>query len=70
METKQKISQVIANSAADRLRISLELIGVTDADPKHHRHNLISSIMLYSVGKGDSALEEECKKILESIKAE
>lgn len=70
METKQKISQLIANSAADRLRIALELIGVTDADLKHHRHNLISSIMSYAVSKGDSELEVECNKVLESIKSE
>lgn len=70
METRQKLSQLIASSPTNRLRIALELIGVADTDPKHHRHNLISAIKLYSVGKGDSSLEEECNKVLESIKSE
>lgn len=70
MAQEQKISQIIAHSPADRLRIALELIGFTASDPKHHRYNLVASIMLYSVSKMDSALEEECNKLLESIRLE
>lgn len=42
----------------ERLRIALELIGVKRTDPKHHRHNIVSSIMLFAGSKGDTELEK------------
>jgi hypothetical protein len=67
---EQKISDFLCGSAEQRLKVALELIGVEDKDPKHHRHNIISQIMLYAGSKGDSNLERVCEKSLETIKTE
>ena len=67
---EQKITDLLGGSPERRLSIALEMIGAEPSDPKHHRHNLVSQIMLYAVSKKDTELEAECEKTLARIKSE
>ncbi len=54
----------------NRLDHALEILGVSDNSPKHHRYNLVSSIALYAGRNGDEDLENQCQVLMSKIKLE
>lgn len=64
---KKLVDQITDN---DRLSHALEVLGVSNDSPKHHRFNLVSSISLYASANGDDNLEAQCQKLMAVIKVE
>lgn len=65
---KQSINEFLAEDV--RLRVALEILGVKPDAPKHHRHVLISAIMMYAGANKDEELERQCDEALKGIRAE
>lgn len=53
-----------------RLSFALEILGVSEKAPKHHRHVLISAIMMFAGVNKDDELERQCDEELKAIRAE
>lgn len=52
----------------DRLKEALTLLGYSDADPVHHRSNLIHAIQQFAAQHNDTELEARCEAEIVKIR--